>query len=547
MKQLKIQFFFMCIISVCSLNIAAQQTNTLYFLENSTLRHKLNPAFQPESDFYLSLPIMGYTGFNVGNNSLSLKDIVYEENGNTVTFLNQPSSIDRFYNKLKINTVLRTNLQTNLIGFGFHYESSYLTFSFTEKLDGTLSVPKDVFQLSLYGTPDLINNSFNFTTLQTDFTAYTEAAFGYAKDITEEWSIGGKFKILFGQANLSNTNSNFTFDAGFSNWIFKGEGSVDYSSPVLLNFDSNSQAFTYTYPTSRLDWLKPSGLGVGIDFGVEYHLNENINLSAALLDFGFISWNKNTINLRYGVDYTFDGIAQLNSNSTLSSYNDVYDQLIYGNLLIDSIVNAFEGSSTSSQTNEAYSTGTTAKLNLGFEYNLFNHFVGLGILSHTQFYDKTITEEITSSVNLRPTDWLNAALSYSLFNGTLSTFGIGLGLKVGIVNCFATADYVPFQKVTFPLTDISPELPNWNIPVPYNSRVFNFSVGLNFIFDYSTNGQKYRKANVIEKNKGLKTSYKPRVSDLEKKYLKSGNKHFLNSKKGLQPTKTNNDCRCETN
>lgn len=547
MKQFKIQLFFVWLISVCSLNIAAQQTNTLYFLENSSLRHKLNPAFQPESDFYISFPLIGYSALNVGNNSLSLKDIVYNENGNTVTFLNQASSIDRFYNTLKVNTVLRANFQTNLLGFGFHYKSAYWTFSFTEKMNGTLSVPKDVFQLSLYGTPNPLNNSFNFTSLQTDFTLYTEAGFGYAQDITEKWSIGGKLKILLGHANLSNSNRNVTFDANLSNWIFNGAGSFNYSSPVELNLDTNFQSLTYTNPTSKLDWIKPAGLGVGIDFGVEYHLNENINLSAAILDFGFIRWKKNALNLQYAVDFNFEGIAQININTSLNSYNEVFDQLIYGNLLIDSIESAFEGSATSNPTNVAYSTGTAAKMNLGFEYNFFDHFIGLGILSHTQFYDRTVTGEITTSVNMRPYDWLNAALSYSLINGTLSTFGAGLSLSVGNVNCFLTADYIPFEKVTFTLTDISPELPNWNIPVPYNSQVFNLSMGMNFVFDYPTNAQKYRKANVIEKNTGLKTAYKPHVSDEENKYLKSGNKHFLNSKKGLQPTKTKNDCRCETN
>lgn len=547
MKQIKILCYFVCTISVCSLNISAQQTNTLYFLENSSLRHKLNPAFQPVSDFYISLPLIGYSTFNVGNNSLSLKDIVYNENGNTVTFLNQASSIDRFYNKLKLNTVLRANLQTNLLGFGFHYKSAFWTFSLTEKMNGTLSVPKDVFQLSLYGTRDIdINNSFNFTTLQTDFTAYSEAAFGYAQDITEKWSIGGKFKLLLGHANLSNTNRNVTFDASLSNWDFKGNGIVNYSSPVELVLGTNLQSLTYTIPPNRFDWIKPSGWGVGIDFGVEYKLNENINLSAAILDLGFIRWKKNALNLEYSVDYNFVGIAQINSNTSLATYNDVFNQLIYGNLLIDSIESAFEGSATSDVTNIAYSTGTAAKLNLGFEYN-FDHFIGLGILSHTQFYDRTVTGEITTSVNLRPYDWLNAALSYSLVNGTLSTFGAGLSLSAGNVNWFVTADYIPFQKVTFPLTDIDTDFPNWNIPVPYNSRVFNFSVGLNFIFDYPTYGQKYRRANTIEKNTGLKNAYKPRESDLERKYLKSGKKHFLNSKKGLQPTKTNEDCRCDTN
>ncbi len=547
MKQLKLQLFFLYLISGNSLNLYAQQPNTLYFLETSTVRHKLNPSFQPANDFYLSFPVIGYTEFNIGNNSVTLKDIVYNQNGKTITFLNDSLSIDRFYKTLKNNTVLRANLQSNLLDFGFHYKSSYLTFSLTERLDGTLSIPKDVFKLSFYGTRDIYYNSFNFTNLKTDFTAYTEAAFGLAKDVTEKWSIGAKFKILFGHANLSNTNRNFTINAGLSKWVLQGEGSVNYSSPVQLNIGDNFQSSSYSNPPRLIDWLKPSGMGIGVDLGIDYHLNENINLSAAILDLGFIHWNINTINLRYKVDYTYNGITKLNSNSTLSTYNEVYNQLIFGNLLIDSVSMAFNGSTTKSKSNDTYSTGTTAKLNLGFEYNLLEHKVGFGFLSHTQFFKNTFTEEITTSVNIRPNKWLNASLSYSLFNGTLSTFGAGIGFKFGIVNYFATADYIYFHKISFPLTDINSRFPDWNIPIPYNSRVFNFSTGLSFVFDHPINVQKYRRSDIIEKNKGLKTKRKPMIKDSRNGYIKSDNTNFLKSKKGLQQTKPSNDCRCETN
>jgi hypothetical protein len=41
----------------------AQQVNTLYFLENAPMRHIINPAFQPVSKVYVTLPAMGYTSF----------------------------------------------------------------------------------------------------------------------------------------------------------------------------------------------------------------------------------------------------------------------------------------------------------------------------------------------------------------------------------------------------------------------------------------------------------------------------------------------------
>ncbi len=546
MTNLDIKLFFLYFLSVYSLNILGQQTNSLYFLESSTLRHKLNPSFQPKNDFYISIPIIGYTSINLGNNSISLKDIVYNENNKTVTFLSQQSSIDRFYNKLKANTVIRTNLQSDILGFGFHYKSSYLTFSLTENFVGTLSIPKDAFQLSFYGTSDIYNNLFNFTKLQTDFTVYTEAAFGFAKDVTPKLSIGGKFKILYGNANLSNTNRNFIINAGLSNWVLQGEGLVNYSSPVQINIGNNFQSFSYTNPTKFIDWLKPSGMGIGIDIGIDYHLNKNINFSASLLDLGFIHWNKNSTNLRYGVNYKYDGIAKLNSNSTLSTYNEVYNQLIFGNLLFDSISKAFNGSTTTNRTNISYNTGTTSKLNLGFEYNLDNQKVGFGILSHTQLFKNTFTEEITASVNSRPNNWLNASLSYSLFNGNLSSFGAGIGLKLGIVDYFATVDYIPFQKVSLPLSDINSSFPALNIPIPYNSRIFNFSTGLIFVFDYPINMQKNRLSNINEKFTGLKIHTKTPKKNSQNLYYNSDNTEFLKSKKGFQPKKSKKDCHCET-
>lgn len=61
-----------------TLTTRAQQVTTLYFLENAPMRHLVNPAFQPVSNGYLNLPVISYTSFWVGNNSLTMSDLIYQ-------------------------------------------------------------------------------------------------------------------------------------------------------------------------------------------------------------------------------------------------------------------------------------------------------------------------------------------------------------------------------------------------------------------------------------------------------------------------------------
>jgi len=228
--------FKICIV-VClglsTLPATAQQVNTMYFMENVPVRHYLNPAFQPDNDFYLGLPIIGYSQFGLGNNSITLKDVVYKKNGQSVLFLNSNTDRDVFYNKIKqkSTTLFETNLHLNLLDFGFRTGPSYWSFSLTEKINGQLGIPSDLFKLMLYGTPDSLNvNSYDFKKLGFDITAYTEAAFGYSRIINNRLTVGGKFKLLLGTANMSMVNQNLKLDASSDSISLKGNGSVNYSS-----------------------------------------------------------------------------------------------------------------------------------------------------------------------------------------------------------------------------------------------------------------------------------------------------------------------------
>jgi len=465
LKSIKRNLVVLTIFCVVSSLASAQQVNTLYFMDNVPFRHTLNPAFQPVQDVYIGLPVIGFTQLSFGNNSVALKDVIYKFNGQTVSFMHPDGgSVDKFYRTLQSTGLISSSFETNLLSFGFRHKTAFWSFTLTEKFQSLIAIPKDAFNLALYGTPLLFDNKFNITKLETDESLYTEAALGYAKVLNKKWSVGAKLKYLFGSANFSNTNTMIQMSAGIDQWTLVGEGNANYSSPVAVSIANDFKSMTYSLPATTNDWLKRSGGGIGFDIGATYNSTPDLTFSAALLDLGFIHWKKNALKVNYKTDYTFDGIKGIDLSS--SNLN------ISGNSLSDSIVTALDSASTYGSTNVSYSTFTPVIVNVGVEYAFLDKKMSVGLLSRTQFFKNIVSEEITLSVNAKPSKRFNTSLSTSFFEGRLGSIGAGVGLRTGFVHWTLAADYIPFQMSTYQ-----------GIPIPYNTKTFNLALGINLVFD----------------------------------------------------------------
>lgn len=466
-----IKYILLVFICFClsNLNVKSQQVNTLYFMDNVPVRHYLNPAFQPYSNFYLGMPILGFTQFGVGNNSLTLKDFVYNKNGQTISFLHPTGSKDNFYNAFRPTSLIGADIQLNLIDFGLRIGSTYWSFSLTEKMESKFGVPKDFMKLLLYGTPEMENNVYDLKTFGVNASAYTEAAFGFSKNINDKWSVGAKLKFLYGNANISMSNQNLMLNAGIEEWTLYGAGKMNYAGAIDLNGNS-IQTFNPIMPASKFDFINPAGIGGAIDLGATFKPIRNLTVSAAVTDLGLIRWNMNAKNVGYDVDYKFKGIDSINFNSNMDM-----------EYLTDSILDGLKNSLKDSVTGNAYTTRTTPKLNVGIEYAFFDDKLSLGLLSRTIFQNKAVYEELTASVNGRPIDWFNMSLSYSIMNGRMSNIGAGLGMRVGFVNWFISADYIPVEYAPLSLNQ-DPQMPNFSVPIPYNTKGMNFAFGVNLVF-----------------------------------------------------------------
>ena len=469
-NRIIIKIFVVLCLCFSSYNAKSQQVNTLYFMENVPVRNYLNPAFQPLNNFYLGFPVLGYSQISFGNNSLTLKDFAYNDaNGKPIWFLNKNGNKDNFFNILKSSLLFQTNFQVNILDFGFRTGKAYWSFSLTEKAEGQIGLPKDLMKLLLYGTPNMDNNSYDFTSIGADATVYTEAGLGYSRKMNSKLSIGAKLKLLLGTANVSTSSGSLKLNAGMNEWNLVGNGSVNYSSPIDLNGNS-FKSFDPNTDLSINQWLKPSGVGGGIDLGVTYKLTNELTLSAAVTDLGFIRWSKNLKRMSYSTNSKFTGLDYTVKIKTVDDFKD------YADSVFTSIKDTEKDSVTS---NSAYTTYTSTKVNVGAEYAFFKNKLSVGLLSRTMIHYNVPYEELTASINGRPIDWFNMSVSYSILNGRMSNIGAGLGLRTGFIHWFLSADYLPVKYAT---VDINSGSSSFNAPVPYNTKGLNLAFGINFVF-----------------------------------------------------------------
>jgi len=460
-KYIKNILFVALLVLIGTRISVAQQVNTQYFLENVPTRHYLNPAFQPINKVYVSLPVLGYTQFGLTNNSLTMRDVLQYDNGKTILLKDKYS----FYESIRNTTTLRTDLHTNLLGFGFRTGNAYWTFSLSEKVDGQFHLPKDLFKLFIYGNPANDNN-FNFKSLGFDATAYTEAALGYSREINDKWTVGGKLKFLYGTANFSTQNNSFDLYAGADKWKITGSGVLNISSPAEEILDAEER-LDIQFPNKFEEWLKPAaGLGAGIDLGATYKPIEQLTLSLALVDLGFIHWNRNSKNMAYSIDYEFNGFNLDGGNLESIDFDH----------LLDSVFTALEESvHYDTKGTSPFTTSISPKLNIGAEYGFWDYKLSLGILSRTMLHKSKLYEELTASITGRPANWFNMSLSYSIMNGRFSNVGAGIGLRTGIINWHLSADYVPLVLAKY-------KNDSFEMPLPYNTKGLNLAFGVNFVF-----------------------------------------------------------------
>ncbi|MBQ2541215.1 MAG: OmpA family protein [Paludibacteraceae bacterium] len=502
MKRIR-KYIIAALVATTIFSAQAQQVTTLFFLENAPMRHVINPALQPVSSGYINFTPLGYMSFWDGNNSLTMRDLIYtDQSGKTITALH-PEGGDRakLLSTFRNSTLINGDMTIGLLNMGFRIkDDGYLMIGINERVDLGVSMPKTMFDFILGGgMTDLDGgiNYFNLSRLGAYANVYTEVSGGYSHRINEHWTVGGKLKLLLGQAHMGLRTTNLGIDANTEKWLLHGDVNMYMSAPcnwdvlpqmegkslgkIIDEFSGNNQ--NTNSQLQSVEWnklfdtknigklLTPVGYGAAVDVGFTYKPIEQVQISAALVDLGFIYWT-NARSLGGSVKATYDGVGEIQ----YSDYVDENNQFM-GDKLKDDIVDKLKTLVDSVQIGSVSQKGfvrmPSAKLNVGVDANFWDNRVGIGVLSQTRMYDCKFYEEVTIGAAFRPVNWFNLAVSYSLLeNGKYSNIGAGLGfMPYDGINMTLAMDYIP---TSYAGMDINGQK---RYVLPYKSKGFNMALG----------------------------------------------------------------------
>lgn len=471
-----------------------QSSRSAYFLEGSTYRHELNPAFIGERG-YFSFPALGNLDFGV-QSTAGIGSFLYKlPDGRLTTFMHESVSGQEFVDGLPNRFKLGADVNENIFSLGFHAWGGFNTLGISIKSDTRVNVPSELFKFMKLGMASETGSQYIVNGLNMMSTNYAEIAFGHGRTINNHLTVGAKLKALVGLAKANVRIDKLTITASQDAWTITPQGAELYASAKGLIVPTKGETGNYQEDDyildangNRTDQLKtgtdqqidydgvdfddknigPTGFGLALDLGAVYKLGD-WQFSAAVLDLGFIGW-KNTVKGTMNNDFEFSGFENIAVKDTEGNANSLENQ---SDALLDDLKDMAKF--TKEADGMKRTTALAATLNFGAQYTLPAYDrLNFGLLSTTRLQGKHTWTEARLSANVSPLSGFEASVNYALSN-----FGSAAGLMLNFhprgFNFFVAAD-VPLGKLE----------PAYCAPI--GRAALNVNLGINFTF-----GSKYKR------------------------------------------------------
>lgn len=437
------------LISLVGVFAIAQNKQILYGFDDVPQALMLNPGSKVKFKKHYGIPLLSQIHINAGSSGVSAFDI----------FKNGTDNInDRITNKIfemKNTDFFTATQQLELINFGWKSKKDiYFSGGIYQELDFVAYFPRDLAILAWEGNRDYIDYQFNLGEISTTGDFMTVYHFGINKQISDKLTLGARLKLYSSMFSYRSVNNSGTFvthvgdetsENIYEHTVENADVSVETSGYASLReMDGPSEVIGNILGRAFFG----GNIGVGVDLGFTYEINDAITLSASALDLGAIFHKKDVENYHAHGTYTLDGINLLfpplsDGESTFPYYNDLEDE-IEREIPIDTLHNSYT---------QYRPAKINASLNFGFgrfltsddcdclnmdNADLHKHNVGFHFYSiirpkgpqmaGTLFYKRRLNE------------FLSAKATYTIDSYSFSNVGLGISADLGNVNFYIAAD-----------------------------------------------------------------------------------------------------------
>ena len=423
----------------------AQEFRTSYFMKTSNLRHQMNPAF-------LDTPYISFLigGINVGaRGNMGVADFIYPYNKNGyeyTTFMNPDIDANQFLDGLYKNNVTSAHINMNLLSVGFRAFHGVNLIELNLRSSTNVRLPYEFFEFAkLAGQKE----HYQLHNIGARSQNYVELALAHSHKIGDNLTVGGKVKFLFGAAYADLNAKQLDLTLTGDQWRVQGDvqmkaSLMDTQLIYLTEYNEvtgKEEIVKDKYGNPRIDGIddfkaSAPSFGLAFDFGAQYQVLDNLNVSAAITDLGYIGW-RNTHHTSSTGDYLFDGFDNIyitggeegeeHSNSLDNQLERMGDELEEMFMLYD------KGSSK-------HAKSLAATLNLGAEYTMpFYDKLSVGLLYTSRIAGIHSWHQGMLSAIVHPAKWFEATVNTSV-STTGWAWGAALSFKAPHFNFYLGSD-----------------------------------------------------------------------------------------------------------
>lgn len=450
----------------------AQNKAVLYNFKAIPQSLSLNPGADFTYKWYAGIPLLSGFSANVGSTGFSAYDLFADDGVDFNTKLRKVVFSTSRNDKVSVNQ------QVEVFQGGFKVgdwnNTTYISFGMYEELDVLSYVPKDFAILALDGNQNYLGKYFNLSDFNARAEMLTVFHVGYNKRQSEKliWGVRGKvYSSIFDARSINNSGYLYTIPSN-GNTLYEQVISADMllnTSGVAKYDDKDDDSDVAKDIQKRA--LLGGNLGLGFDAGLTYYPKKNIQITASILDVGFIRHTKEVESYRANGTYKYEGI--LPDFFTGTGGNNVSQE--------------FEDAFPRDTLKGGYTSWRPVKFNASYQYSFgqteeescnckasdgtenYNNSVGLQyfamstprapMMALTAFYRKKIFTG------------LEAKATYTVDSFSSKNVGLGLSTQMGPVNFYLMADNL------LELRDVA------------KAQSASFQLGLNLIFAEKKEGE----------------------------------------------------------
>lgn len=409
------------------------QNGNFYFNEVQVQRNNLNPAFV--APYNLSVGIPGISGLNVRieNNFFSWDALVVRGADDSLRI-----DISRFMGKANRRSRIAANIDEEIIRVGWRKERNSFVVGLSFHADMQLVLGKETLMFLLQGPGAHIGHN-ELPGNRFDFNSYAYLYFGYSRFVNKNLTVGGRFKLLHGLYNFHTQDLKMSFN--ILNSDMSDPDIVPYSYELRMNgsFRTNlplEHSPEMGYKLGQLSFEPFRNMGAALDLGVNYRFGKGFDLSASVLDFGFIAWNdskasefKSSKSLK-----DFEGIDINRLKEEGASIIDVAKDMVRE--LWDTL-----GPKKHDSINGGYVRMLPASINIGLSYTLLD-IHRFGVLLRGQFYNKYFAPELAVSYTIMPCKNFAMSVSNTFCSGNILNLGLSFAVNAGPVQFHLGVDRI---------------------------------------------------------------------------------------------------------